>query len=235
MRVLKLVYKSEVLDLLVDDEDFDRIAILPWNIKNSHNTKYAHTWFYDTSPRRRVMLHRHILGEPDSWIDHIDGNGLNNQKENLRLCNPIQNARNARKVAKATSCYKGVWADRNKWRSQIMVNGTRLPLGTYNSEEHAALAYNEKAKELFGEFAVLNEVAMVPDYPGITKHQSRYNRKYHGVYYDKGTQRSNKVWRVKIKIEGKWKSFGRYTTEVEAALAYNEAALKNFGNFAVLN
>ena len=91
-------------------------------------------------------------------IDHINGNGLDNRKVNLRLCNSSQNQRNARKRKSGTSRFKGVdWhKESKKWRARICVNRKRIHIGRYKSEFEAAQAYDKKAIELFGEFASLN-------------------------------------------------------------------------------
>lgn len=108
-------------------------------------------------------MHRLILGLENGdkrQTDHIDGNGLNNQKENLRICSNGQNIRwkgKARK-GKYTSKYKGVnWKPKiKKWIAQICYERNKIHIGCYSVEEDAARAYNKKALELFGEFAKLN-------------------------------------------------------------------------------
>jgi hypothetical protein len=104
-------------------------------------------------------MHRQIMNAPEGLlVDHIDGNGLNNQKNNLRLCSSAQNARNRRPTSKPYSKYKGVsWHKRNKkWEVRIAKSGKSTYLGTFEDELEAALAYDRKAEELFGEFAYLN-------------------------------------------------------------------------------
>lgn len=105
-----------------------------------------------------VSMHRQIL-DPDRniQIDHIDGNGLNNQKYNLRLATNKQNSYN-RPSYKGSSKYKGVcWhKPSQKWLVQIQADGKLHYLGTYYSEEVAGRVYDEAAKEYHGEFARLN-------------------------------------------------------------------------------
>lgn len=106
----------------------------------------------------RKYLHRAILNaSSDKQVDHIDGNKLNNSKSNLRLCTNSENSRNTRpKRGK----YKGVYFDkkRGQWVAQITVDRKCTSLGSYLSPEDAALAYNEAAKSLHGEFAYINKV-----------------------------------------------------------------------------
>lgn len=111
-----------------------------------------------------ISLSRLIMDAPNNkMVDHINGNTLDNRKENLRLCSNQQNQCNRKKQIKATSSkYKGVvYTGKYKtkrWQSSIKHNGIMQFLGMYETEELAALAYNNAAKTKFGEFAYLNEV-----------------------------------------------------------------------------
>ncbi len=106
------------------------------------------------------LVAREFLENPNGkpCIDHIDGNKTNNSLENLRLCSYSQNNRNRNKRENASSIYKGVCWDRSlgKWKAQIQINSRRESLGLFTNEKEAAQAYDEKAKELFKEFAKLN-------------------------------------------------------------------------------
>jgi HNH endonuclease len=94
---------------------------------------------------------------PDKFIDHVDGNGGNNRLDNLRLASNAQNTRNHGKGKKKTSSqYKGVTLHGKKYRAYIRFNGKHISLGSYADEKEAALVYDAKARELFGEFARLN-------------------------------------------------------------------------------
>jgi hypothetical protein len=108
-----------------------------------------------------VSLARVILGVEEHLVpDHKDGNPLNCQRDNLRIATRQQNSCNQKIRSTNTSGYKGVsWHSRRyKWQAYIMVNYKRVYLGLFGTAEDAAKAYNEKAKELHGEFARLNEV-----------------------------------------------------------------------------
>lgn len=103
-----------------------------------------------------VHLHRVILSAPAGMqADHIDGDGLNNRRSNLRLATPSENARNQRRSRDNTSGFKGVWwhKGRRKWQAQIMAGGRQQYLGLFNTAEAAHAAYCEAAKSLHGEFA----------------------------------------------------------------------------------
>lgn len=105
-------------------------------------------------------MHRIILGITDSKIiiDHIDHNGLNNQRHNLRICTYSQNACNRNPYRNTSSKYKGVtfYKKTGKWRSVIRYNKKTYSIGSFDTEIEAAIAYNKKAIVMFGNFAGLN-------------------------------------------------------------------------------
>jgi len=93
------------------------------------------------------------------WVDHKDGNGLNNRKANLRLCTNSQNQANRNGTQRNnTSGFNGVtWSKHDKkWRAKIMLNKKRVHLGGYYTAAEAANAYDKAAIKLFGEFARVN-------------------------------------------------------------------------------
>lgn len=157
--------KHETHYAYVDDEDYELVSKYTWSLwfpKTSKNSKYAVTSIRMPNKKyRQIRMHRMILGEDSSRIDHIDGNGLNNCKSNLRLCNTGQNRMNAKKHKNCTSIYKGVCFKpknnkTNPWEVSIGVNKRRIHLGQYPTEEEAALVYNDAAVKYFGEFARVN-------------------------------------------------------------------------------
>ena len=94
----------------------------------------------------------------DLFVDHIDHNGLNNQKYNLRIATHSQNCQNRRPCKNSSSKYRGVcWHKKNKkWTAHIKIDKKTIYLGIFESEEDAAMAYDAKAKELHGEWTYLN-------------------------------------------------------------------------------
>jgi hypothetical protein len=116
--------------------------------------------------KKTLMMHRLIMNANEHiLIDHIDGNGLNNKKENLRFATRSQNAQNKARKNNSTSKYKGVHyaaTEKNNlkkpWKSYIQNPHTnkKIQLGFFSTEEEAAKAYDEKALEIFGQFAKLN-------------------------------------------------------------------------------
>jgi hypothetical protein len=89
-------------------------------------------------------------------VDHVDGNGLDCRKKNIRLCSRGENSMNRRKQS-GSSSFKGVTLVRNgKWKAQIQANGQKISLGTFGNEEDAASAYDNAARGMHGAFARVN-------------------------------------------------------------------------------
>lgn len=145
---------------LIDEEDLPLVAGYSWHVyhKSDSHLWYAVAWIPGCRPKRKIGLHNLIVGAPR--VDHRNGNGLDNRRENLRECTQRQNIRNTRKRASA-SRFKGVTFQRDRathakpWLAQI--KGERKQnLGRYATEEEAARAYDRAASTMFGEFAKLN-------------------------------------------------------------------------------
>lgn len=108
-------------------------------------------------PRGSAYLHRDVLGAtPVQRVDHRDGNGLNCRRSNLRIATVAQNGMNMRLPKHNTSGYKGVRKRGIRWQAYIKLDQRQLCLGRFDSAVEAAIAYNIRASELFGEFALLN-------------------------------------------------------------------------------
>lgn len=139
---------------LVDDADYEELS--------------SHKWFYgcrDYAGRsdngKIIYMHRFLLNTPQGLqTDHINGNRIDNRKENLRICTRNQNIYNQRQRINSNSPYKGVrWHERlGKWGVRIQVNGKRKFLGLYLTVQEAALAYNKEAEKAHGIYACLNVI-----------------------------------------------------------------------------
>jgi hypothetical protein len=144
---------------LVDDRDYELVSGYVWNVMNRPNgVVYARRTYRDDDGRlREQRMHTLITGWTET--DHINLDGLDNRRENLRKATHSQNCANRRKPKHGrTSMFKGVhWNTRRQlWIASIMVHKRGLFLGGYPSEIEAAVAYDAAAVKYFGEFALLN-------------------------------------------------------------------------------
>lgn len=145
---------------LVDDIDFDflnQFNWYAWEEPKAKNLYYAVRNISTDTGRTTLRMHNVLLTPIRGYdVDHIDGNGLNNQRSNLRYLTHALNNTNCRTV-EGKSAYKGVTRYRNGWQARISANGVRSHLGCFESEKDAAKAYDRAALELFnGQFARLN-------------------------------------------------------------------------------
>ncbi len=157
---------------LIDDEDFEKVCGFRWHYvpetrrKSTLINGYAAANVYvrgsgHKGKTKTVLMHRLIAdAQPGELVDHRDGDGLNNQKVNLRKCTQAENKKNRSVSEKPMSSkYKGVSqikTGRKKWQASISVNRKQTYLGSFDSEEEAASVYNEAAVKYYGEFAKLN-------------------------------------------------------------------------------
>jgi hypothetical protein len=140
---------------LIDPEDFNKIKNYKWSLLDQKNgIFYATTNLLpDEGRKTTIRMHRLIL-ETKKMVDHINGDGLDNRKNNLRVCTRQENAFNSKKFNTNKSGYKGVcWHKQaKKWRAYIVINYRQISLGVFDTPEEAAKVYLAKAKELQGEF-----------------------------------------------------------------------------------
>lgn len=152
---MKTIILTQNQIAIIDDIDFDLVNPYKWCTKRSKhdNTYYAIT----RNKGKGLFMHNLIMGV--IGIDHIDNDGLNNTRSNLRVANQSQNAANQNKQKRnCTSKYKGVYFKKSlkKWIAQIKFLQRKIHIGSFVNEIDAAKAYDVKAKELFGEFAKTN-------------------------------------------------------------------------------
>ena len=161
---------------LVDDEDFEWLNQLKWQAQKGKDTYYAKTRIKKDGKIHNISMHRYILGLENGRhnpVDHINHNGCDNQRFNIRVCTNSNNCANRKKIKNCSSKYKGVclrkgkkfsktkqeWVyEKHRWIAEIKTNKISTYIGSFNTQEEAALAYNEAAKKIFGEFAYLNVI-----------------------------------------------------------------------------
>ena len=235
---MKLIPLTKGYSAMVDDADFEWLNQWKWHASAGQNTMYASRRIKgDGANRAVVLMHRQILGLTDPKVlgEHADGNGLNNQRGNIRPCSRSQNMMNRGSVKGSRSRYKGVSWNKplKKWDAGITANGRGRHIGCFDNEEDAARAYNQLAKSLHGEFAKYNDVSPLfpePEWKPQVLWPTNTSG-FRGVCFDKRTGR----WLVSITCCGKQMYIGRFTDTTSAAKAYDKAAIEMHGENARLN
>jgi hypothetical protein len=154
-------FSGDTLELLisdsksfVDDNDYDLVSKYQWHINSRRGLKYA----VATIDGEPVLMHRLITQAPNGvMVDHINGNGLDNRRVNLRLCTHSQNMRNRKMHSNNATGFKGVYKDgrcktTKKYCAQIRFNGKRIYLGRYTTPEEAYQVYCDASVKYHGEF-----------------------------------------------------------------------------------
>ena len=144
-------------EAIVSDSDYEHVSKFRWFVVKKQYKKYAKTYHN----KEYIYMHRMILKKP--YIDHINGDGLDNRIENLREATKSQNMANRGLQKNNQYGYKGISFDKRPnmlkpWFSRIKVNGKQINLGRSETKEQAAKKYNDAAIKYFGEFAYLNVI-----------------------------------------------------------------------------
>ena len=142
---------------LIDDEDYESVTRFKWSYHKPVRptaTGYAFRSQKTQGHCKKIYLHRFLLDAPKGMeVDHEDGDGLNCQRHNLRLATSSQNGHNTGPRKNNRCGFKGVRAYKGKWTARIRINNMEEQIGTFESPEAAAHAYDARAIEAFGEFA----------------------------------------------------------------------------------
>lgn len=145
--------KYSGLHAIVDEEDAELVNQYRWHPVLIRGEFYAAT----SDGYSRLYLHRLITGAKRGFdVDHINGTGLDNRRENLRVCTHAQNQRNLHRTKPSKSGFRGVWPANSKWSAIITASEKRRYLGVFVTPEDAARAYDTAARELFGQFGTYN-------------------------------------------------------------------------------
>lgn len=222
---------------LVDDEDFEWLNQYSWHARKKERTWYAwRSWRISRTKTGSISMHRMIMNTPpDLQVDHIDHNGLNNQRSNLRNCTHQQNHMNCRPMNGGK--YVGIKYDRiyDCYSAAIKAEGVIKNIGRYPTAEEAAEAHDLAAVYYFGEFAYLNFPERIREYTDsaddfIRSREKNMSSKFIGVS-------RSKVW-------GRWEAYVSrnkkrwhcmFDDEVEAAIARDKVAVRLYGSSAKLN
>lgn len=158
---MKFIPLTRDKEAIVDDDDFEYLSQWKWHCLANG---YAARRQYENGRKggnTYIRMHRLVNKTPDGlFTDHINGNKLDNRKSNLRDCTYTENNVSKPPTSSNTSGYKGVSFSKgmNKWHAQIRKSGEHWDLGYFDSPREAAQAYNDKAREIYGEFAWVNNL-----------------------------------------------------------------------------
>lgn len=227
MQIIKIDSKHGSFDCLVDDADFEWLSQYTWGLSICRNHRYASVGIHIPLRRMHRMIASTMWDIRGKQIDHIDSNGLNNQRSNLRLCSASQNGMNQRVQRRSKqSQYKGVTRHLSaRWYARVKKDGAYHCVGVLDTEREAAIAYDIRARELFGEFAKPNipdaspeEIASVLANISNPKRRKNASSQYLGVFREK--RYSSWGWNAYQRHVNKM-GHG-YATEIEAARARDE-------------
>ena len=150
---MKMIPLTQGKVTFVSNHRFSYLNQWGWYAKLDRNTWYAER----KENGETIKMHRVITGAPNGTkVDHIDGNGLNNTDENLRICTHAENTRNRKMNKNNTTGFRGVRRSGKKFIAVVKYYGGIIHLGTFPTPEEAARAYDAAASKYFGEFARLN-------------------------------------------------------------------------------
>ena len=215
---MKKIPLNRGLFALVDDDDYEYLSQYRWRVHKDKNTCYACT----NTNGLRIRMHRMIMNARAGYdVDHIDGDGLNNQKQNLREVTRRQNAQNIHMPT--SSIFPGVsWHKKSrKWQANAVVDGKKKWIGQYGNEEEAFAAYCEFVQKVLGE-----EVIFDPSIPKTkTTHEvmdddiRQKTSRFPGVHWKK----SHNKWCAQIRVKRKCICLGYFENEADAFDVYIQA------------
>lgn len=232
--------------VLIDEEFLPLMREHRWHVHKKQ--KYVMVSIRKSGSRLRgtLKLHRAVIGAKDGeHVDHKNGNVLDNRLDNLRICTQLENNRNSSSRG-GSSKFKGVSickrSEGRLWVAQITIEkNRRKKLGRFSSEEMAAKAYDEAAKNHYGEFAKLNFPEKIQEeilisaihYP--TDFKDTTTSKYRGVYFCRAAKKRPWIARLQFKGGSKALELKRHATQEEAAMAYDRAVWERFKDPSRLN
>lgn len=141
---------------IVDDEDYVRLAKYKWHL---FSRGYAARGIWENGKVKAIYMHREILNVESGFVtDHINGDKLDNRRQNLRICSQLENTRNRKKRGDCKLQFKGISKNNGSqnFSSNIKIKGERISLGSFKTQLEAAKAYDQAAIKYYGEFARLN-------------------------------------------------------------------------------
>lgn len=214
---------------LIDAADAALVSRWKWRAARSGATFYARSGSFD----RQIWMHRVLLNAPDGVeVDHINGDGLDNRRVNLRLCVHAENGASQRRPKNNTSGFKGVYVLEGLWAASV---GGRY-LGRYDTPEEAARAYDTEARRRYGEFARPNfpdESTTVEPRLGVPIRTNTSG--FEGVAFKKPRDGRQGGWTARFAYQGRRLWLGLFPTKEAAARAWDAKAREVLGPSARLN
>ncbi len=153
----KKIEVSKGLCALVDDDDYEELNQYKWHACKCKNTFYVNRTV-SIPTKETISMHRFITNaQKGQLVDHINGDGLDNRRANLRICTRSENGQNISSVS-GKSRFKGVYFHKKNrnWVAEYRKNGKKYHLGCFTNEDDAARAYDSSVLMAFGEFAKTN-------------------------------------------------------------------------------
>lgn len=213
-------YKFTIKDktVTIDFEDLDKISGYSWTLKPDHNTFYVQANKKVDGKWIKITLHRLLMDFPKGLqVDHVDRDGLNNTKRNLRVCTNLENARNKKY---STGDIPNIKKTKNgKYLVRVAVNGKRISVGTFDTLEKAITARDTYINTHHKEFGVLLSDKIVNE-EEIRKMKLSSDLKNEGFSGHRGIDFRHNKWRVRKQVNGKRITIGFYYSLDEAILAY---------------
>lgn len=240
------IIKIKDVEILVDDDKWHELKRYKWSLLNK---KYVNTQING----KFVLMHKYLLNLNDDTyydvIDHINRNPLDNRLINLRVATYAQNSQNRDPSMNKLSKFMGVTPDRRneereiKWIAKISIEKTTTHIGSYKTEIEAAVAYNIKAREIYGPNAYTNNIeneeeiikTLMTEVDFAKKDERLYTSKYVGVGFIAKTNKYRVRLKLKINNKNKEHSFGNYDNEIDAAIVYNIIAKHYYKDAKKLN
>ena len=146
---MKIIELTQGRSTVVDDEDYEFLSQWKWQVTTKG---YVYRMFKVNGKNKAIPLHRLLLKPPKHLqVDHINGDKLDNRKENLRAVNQFQNMANRPKLGQSSSIYLGVSKVGDKWAAFVEHNRRTVHLGLFKLQRHAAMARDLWAKDIYGE------------------------------------------------------------------------------------